>query len=63
MTKKPEFDAAAFVDLMAPVLGLTIEPEWRDGVIGYMNATATAAASVMEFTLDDSVEIAPTFKP
>jgi len=63
MTSKPVFDAEHHVDHMWAVLDLKIEPEWRDSVIAYMANTAEAAATVMDFPLDDDVEIAPTFKP
>jgi len=63
MTKKPEFDAEAHVDHMEVVLGLTIRPEWRDSVVTYMATAADAAATIMDFPLDDDIEIAPTFKP
>lgn len=63
MTKIPTFDAKAHVDHMEVVLGMTIRPEWRDFVIGYMATAADAAALVMDFPLADDVEIAPTFDP
>lgn len=62
MARKPDFDAERHVEHMQAVLGLTIEPEWRDSVIAYMATAADAAASIMDFPLDDDVEIAPTFK-
>lgn len=63
MARKPDFDAERHVDHMRDVLDLKIKPEWRDSVIAYMTNTADAAATIMDFPLDDDVEIAPTFKP
>ncbi len=59
----PEFDAAAHVAHMAPVIGLTIDEAWRAGVVANMAATARAAALVAEFALDDHIDPAPRFEP
>jgi len=63
MARKSDFDAERHVDHMLAVLDLKIEPEWRASVVAYMANTAEAAATIMEFPLDDDVEIAPIFKP
>ena len=57
------FDAAAHVDHMARVMELAIDPEWRDGVVATLAATARIAALVTEFPLDDRIELAPVFEP
>lgn len=57
------FDAQKHVDHMAEVMGLTIEPEWRQSVIDNMAATARVAELVLEFPLDDHIEPAPVFEP
>jgi hypothetical protein len=59
----PEFDAKAHVAHMADVMGLTILPEWREGVVTNMAATARAAGLVLDYALDDHVEPAPVFEP
>lgn len=58
-----EFDAETHVAHMADVMGLTIRPEWREGVVANMKATARAAGLVTEFALDEHVEPAPVFEP
>lgn len=57
-----DFDAQAHVDHMAGVMRLDIAPDWRPGVVANMAATAAAAALVLAFPLDDSVEPAPVFE-
>ena len=51
----------AFVDAAAPILGLAIDPAWRDGVIGNLKAVASAAGLVLAFPLEDELEPAPVF--
>ncbi|HEY9642626.1 MAG TPA: DUF4089 domain-containing protein [Coleofasciculaceae cyanobacterium] len=51
------------VDVLAPLLGLTIEPEYRPGVIANMERNVKIAQLVMEFTLPDEIEVAPVFQP
>jgi hypothetical protein len=57
------FDAKAYVDHMAAVLDLPIDPEWRPTVVMTLAATAKIAALVTEFPLDDRIEPAPVFEP
>jgi len=59
----PELDAEAHVAHMAGVMGLEIRPEWREGVVANMRATARAAALVLDFSLDEHVEPASVFEP
>ena len=47
---------------MAAVMGLTIEPEWRQSVIDNMAATAAVAELLLAFPLDDHIEPAPVFE-
>ncbi len=56
------FDAGAHVDTVARGLGLTIRPEWRDGVVAHAAAIARAADLVMDFALDETIEPAPVFE-
>lgn len=58
-----EFDAEAHVAHMAEVLGLTIQEEWRDGVVANMANTARLARLVMEAPIGDDVEPATVFEP
>jgi Protein of unknown function (DUF4089) len=51
------------VDIMAPLLGLTIAPEYRSGVIANLERNMTIAQLVMEFPLPDEIEVAPVFQP
>jgi hypothetical protein len=48
---------------MARVMELAIDPDWRDGVVATLAATARIAALVTEFPLDDRIEPAPVFEP
>lgn len=57
------FDAEAHVDHMAKVMALTVQPEWRAGVVDNVKATATLAGLVLSFPLEDHVEPAPVFEP
>ncbi len=57
------FDAAAHVEHMARVMDLPIAPEWHEGVIATLAATARIAALITEFPLDDRIEPAPVFEP
>lgn len=54
---------AELVDLMAVVLELPIDPDYRPGVIANLERTATIAQLVMEFPIPDNIEAAPTFQP
>ena len=57
------FHAAAHVEHMARVMDLAIDPEWHEGVVATLAATARIAALVTEFPLDDRIEPAPVFEP
>jgi hypothetical protein len=59
----PPFDAEAYIEQAAGVVGLTILPEWRATVVGHLVATAAAAELVLTFPLDDHDEAAPVFAP
>ncbi|MFE1603231.1 DUF4089 domain-containing protein [Methylobacterium sp. ID0610] len=53
---------AAYLDAAAPLLGLTVEPEWRDGVIGHLATLLGAAGRVLGHPLPDETEAAPVFE-
>ena len=57
------FDAAAYVDAAADLIGLPLDPAHRPGVILNMQRIAEMAALVMAFPLPDDVEPAPVFLP
>jgi hypothetical protein len=54
---------AAYVDHAAPLMGLALTPEQREGVIRNLAITFAVARVVMEFPLDDEVDAAPVFEP
>ena len=54
---------ASYVDHAAPLMGLTLTPEQRDGVIRNLATTFAVAQLVMEFPLPDDVDAAPVFHP
>jgi Protein of unknown function (DUF4089) len=51
------------VDQLAQLLALPLAPEHRPGVIANFERTTAIAQLVMEFPLDDDVEIALVFHP
>jgi Protein of unknown function (DUF4089) len=57
------FDAEAYVDAAAALIGLPIDPAHRPGVVVNLDRIAQMAALVMEFTLPDEAEPAPVFRP
>ena len=61
MTAEP-FDAEAHVAHMERVVGLTIDPEWRPGVVANVATTARMAALVLAFSLSDTVEPAAVYE-
>ena len=54
---------AAYVDAAAPMVGLALTPEQRDGVIRNLAVTFTVAQLVMDFPLPDDVDAGPVFQP
>jgi hypothetical protein len=54
---------AAYVDHAAPLMGLSLTPEQREGVIRNLAVTFTVAQLVMDFPLPDDVDAAPVFHP
>ena len=51
----------AYLDATAALLGLSIAPEWREGVMTHFEATAAAAALVLSHPLPDELDAAPVF--
>jgi Protein of unknown function (DUF4089) len=50
------------VDQLAQLVALPLAPEHRPGVIANFERTTTIAQLVMEFPVDDDVEVAPIFQ-
>jgi hypothetical protein len=57
------FDAEAYVDAAAAIIGLPIDPAHRPGVILNLERIAQMAASVLAFELPEGTEPAPVFRP
>ena len=56
-------DLGAYVDTAAVLIGLSLDPAHRPGVLLNMQRIAEMAALVMEFPLPDACEPAPVFLP
>jgi hypothetical protein len=54
-------DLEAFMDASAALLGLEIEPAWRDAVRANLAMTFRLGRLVGEFELPDEAEPAPVF--
>jgi hypothetical protein len=52
----------AFVDAGAAIVGLKIDPAYRDGVKLHLNATMNAAKLVLSFDAEDDAEPGPVFR-
>ncbi len=61
MTDHP-FDADAYVDAAAALIGLPIAREHRAGVVVNLERLAAMARLVMDFPLPDEVDPAPVFR-
>jgi hypothetical protein len=57
------FDANAYVDAAAALIGLPLDPEHRPGVVLNLERIAAMAAMLMAFPLADDIEPAPVFEP
>lgn len=60
---EPSLDPAVFVDQMAALVALPLQPEHRSGVVANFARIVSIAQLVTEFPLPDDVEIAPVFEP
>ncbi len=62
--KETSFDPAAHLDAMAPALGLSITAEQRQGVIQFLGVAQAMAEIVQAAPIaDDTLELAPVFRP
>jgi ketosteroid isomerase-like protein len=52
-----------YVDLAAPMVGLLMPIQYREGVQRNIERAATIAQPLLDLALDDSVEAAPVFEP
>jgi hypothetical protein len=57
------FDAEAYVDEAAGLIGLPIDPAYRPGVVLNLERIAQMAALVMEFDVPEETEPAPVYLP
>jgi len=55
-------DVARYVDQIAPLLGLRIPPECRDGVARNLSGLLAAGLLIGDFPVGDA-ETAPVFEP
>ena len=62
MADRP-FDAEAYVDAAAALIGLPINPAHRPGVVVNIERLAQMAALVVDFPLPEEAEPAPVFRP
>ena len=57
------FDATAYVDAAAALIGLPLDPAHRPGVVLNLERIAQMAALIAEVPLPDAAEPAPVFRP
>ena len=57
-----ETDLDGLMDASALILGISIQPEWREAVKANLAATFRMGALVLDFPLPDEAEPAPVFR-
>lgn len=57
------FDCGEYVDRMAELMDLPIDPDYRPGVVDNITRIVAIAQVVNEFPLPDTIEAAPVFEP
>lgn len=62
MNTEPPFDADAVAEGLAPMLGIVLKPEFRDGVRANFEAARSMARLLETVDLPDEVEPAPVFR-
>ena len=60
-TPTPDIDA--WIDAMMPVLGITLDPAFRPGVVQNLQVVLRLSGIVLEFPLDEREEPAPVYEP
>jgi len=57
-----DFDAKKYVKAVAPALGIEVQQEWQNSVLGHLTNAANMAAILDRLELDDnSIDLANTF--
>ena len=51
----------ALIDAAAPVLGIAVDPAWREAIRTHLGISLGHALSVAEFALPEEAEPAPVF--
>jgi len=54
--------ADALIDAMLPILRLEIDPAWRAEIRANLKVNARMAQRVLEFPLEDELDVAPVFR-
>jgi len=54
-------ELAALIDAAAPVLGIAVDPAWRDAIRTHLAIALGHGLSVAAFALPDEAEPAPVF--
>ncbi|WP_448952581.1 DUF4089 domain-containing protein [Labrys neptuniae] len=62
MSDKPEFDAQAVIDAMAPLIGIEIAPDFREGVATILKMAADMAELVLSAPIGDADPSGPAFE-
>jgi len=57
------FDAEAYVDAAAALVGLPLDPAHRPGVVLNLERIAQMAGLIMAFLLPDETDPAPVYEP
>lgn len=51
----------ALIDAVAPLLGISVDPEWRPAIRTHLGITLRHASALAAFTLPDDLDPAPVF--
>jgi hypothetical protein len=60
---KTSFDAAAYLEEAAALLGLDIDPKYKPGIVANLEGAAAVARAFLDFPLADDDEAGPVFRP
>jgi hypothetical protein len=55
--------AEDYVDSTARLIGLPLDPAYRQGVIDEFSRSSAVAATLLNFSLSEEIELAPVFEP
>jgi hypothetical protein len=56
------FDPEAYAAAVAPLLGLSLDPDWIGPITGNLRVLAAAAALLSALPLADEIDAAPSFE-